>query len=718
MFLTRAAFLASKSITGTLAAAAVVMNASPGHAQNASWINSLGGFYENANNWVPGVVPTATNDVIFGVSGDYFVGLFNDQTVHDVLIANNVDLNLSVAGPSGNSRLYTLTGQATIDNSSLTLGGTGPDGRVNMEVGGKLEMQGGRFDLLNGAQLTSQTSLTNSNILEGAGSIDSTMIIRGTDATGQPSRWQSGGGTKVGDSGGPAGLAVLEGGQVSAVGSVSIGGNVMADGSSLEVRGTSTGGAPSSLTSGFFQLGFLSGGGGLSRATAQVADGANVITGGVQVFRDSRVIVDHEDVNRNASRLAASGFQVFGGFVDVLRGGLITSDSLSLDRLAIARVEGVGANGRPSRWDVNGNIRLGSSNGFGSLLIDSGLVTSTTTTIGEGTGSSLLSVEGLFGAQGVWENTGDVYVGGSTTGPEADGLLRLFDDDARVAIGGTLKVWSSGTTTMHGGILRADTIDHTHGGTFDFNAGTLGVNTFNGDLLNQAGTFAPGVGTDVGASTVVGDYTQQSSGKLALDIGGTGPGSTHDLVSITGDAQVDGLLELSLINGFTPDAADTFTVFAAGSLIGFFDNVFTGQRLDTTDGGGSFVVNYGLGSAFNENRIILSDFLANVLLAGDYNGSGQVEQGDLDLVLQNWGVDTDVAGTPAGWNHDLPSGLIEQTELDGVLQNWGSASTPDFRGSAVPEPSSMVVLVVGFSALINRRRRVGGHVVLLRYHSV
>ncbi len=64
-------------------------------------------------------------------------------------------------------------------------------------------------------------------------------------------------------------------------------------------------------------------------------------------------------------------------------------------------------------------------------------------------------------------------------------------------------------------------------------------------------------------------------------------------------------------------------------------------------------------------------------LTGDFNGSGQVEQGDLDLVLLNWGLDTNVSGVPAGWVHDNAGiGQVEQTELDKVLLNWGNTAAP------------------------------------------
>ncbi len=92
---------------------------------------------------------------------------------------------------------------------------------------------------------------------------------------------------------------------------------------------------------------------------------------------------------------------------------------------------------------------------------------------------------------------------------------------------------------------------------------------------------------------------------------------------------------------------------------------------------------------------------------GDYNASGQVEQGDLDLVLQNWGLDTDTAGVPSGWLHDLPLGLIEQAELDRVLLNWGSSATPDFGGfgfPGLPEPSAVSVVGIGLVRLPHRRR--------------
>ncbi len=99
---------------------------------------------------------------------------------------------------------------------------------------------------------------------------------------------------------------------------------------------------------------------------------------------------------------------------------------------------------------------------------------------------------------------------------------------------------------------------------------------------------------------------------------------------------------------------------------------------------------------------VLGDAAHAVSLEGDYDGSGQVEQGDLDLVLQNWGQ-TDVSSVAAwisfsGLPGDNIGGQVEQTELDLVLQNWGVSSAPDFKDSTVPEPA----LVGVFGCLVWR----------------
>ncbi len=90
------------------------------------------------------------------------------------------------------------------------------------------------------------------------------------------------------------------------------------------------------------------------------------------------------------------------------------------------------------------------------------------------------------------------------------------------------------------------------------------------------------------------------------------------------------------------------------------------------------------------------------VINGDYNDSGQVEQGDLDQVLQNWGQS--FATIPGTWVNQRPTeGIVDQAELDVVLQNWGSSASP--VGAAVPEPGAALALI---GSVFVATRRLGG----------
>lgn len=110
-------------------------------------------------------------------------------------------------------------------------------------------------------------------------------------------------------------------------------------------------------------------------------------------------------------------------------------------------------------------------------------------------------------------------------------------------------------------------------------------------------------------------------------------------------------------------------------------------------------------------------------LVGDYDGSGDVGQGDLDLVLAFWGAAANDGQAPAGaatWVNadDVTASIIGQDELARVLQNWGNTSaitaelgaitdatglSDDDVRALIPEPATAAVVMLGGLAMLRRR---------------
>ncbi|MEM9752766.1 MAG: DUF5060 domain-containing protein [Planctomycetota bacterium] len=132
--------------------------------------------------------------------------------------------------------------------------------------------------------------------------------------------------------------------------------------------------------------------------------------------------------------------------------------------------------------------------------------------------------------------------------------------------------------------------------------------------------------------------------------------------------------------------------------------VFVGEASEITGGGWSAIGASPRGKLNTDDWVILIEVVSDLAL-GDYNGNGQVEQGDLNLVLNNWGRDTRAGLIPAGWvNTSDLLGVVDQGELNVVLNNWGSSASPDFGNASVPEPMGVAsVSVLGMAGLIRRR---------------
>lgn len=118
---------------------------------------------------------------------------------------------------------------------------------------------------------------------------------------------------------------------------------------------------------------------------------------------------------------------------------------------------------------------------------------------------------------------------------------------ATAAAGATLNINASV-------VLNGLTFTTAGAGIISLNNGTIAVGpgAGSGALVND--------GNLSGLGSVGGDFTQTDGGSLAVEVGG-------GVAQVLGDAALDGTLNISLADGFTPTVGQSYTVLTAGSVI-------------------------------------------------------------------------------------------------------------------------------------------------------
>jgi hypothetical protein len=186
-----------------------------------------------------------------------------------------------------------------------------------------------------------------------------------------------------------------------------------------------------------------------------------------------------------------------------------------------------------------------------------------------------------------WTNNGSMLVTGQNAAlVVANALVNT----------GTIQVGATNTLELDGGLTQ------TKGSTlvdglikfvirqpqFKLQGGTLsGSGIIMGDLNNSGGTLQPG---DVlGVLALNGNYTQASTAKTQIALGGTQQGVTYDLLAVLNNAALAGELDVTLANGFKPYQGETFDVLLYGSRTGAYDSVVS------LDNG------YGYGMSYNDS---------------------------------------------------------------------------------------------------------------------
>jgi hypothetical protein len=236
---------------------------------------------------------------------------------------------------------------------------------------------------------------------------------------------------------------------------------------------------------------------------------------------------------------------------------------------------------------------------------------------------------------GTVNTTGNIAFQGAATmnAPVAAGSLTFTSGsttfnsfvtaESITAQGGTAifnsSVLVNSTHIIDGGVVNlAATLS---GDTTIENGGQLNVNgSLNGNLsfgetaLSQQATVSPGF--SVGQLNVAGNYEQGAQGVLAIEIDGAGGAGGFDTISVTGTAQLGGVVEVDA-SEFTPLAGATdVPILTAGSIL-------PGSRFSDVETAGNDDVYFA--PTYDPGIVRLISYPR-----GDMNRNGQVNSEDID----------------------------------------------------------------------------------------
>ncbi len=194
-------------------------------------------------------------------------------------------------------------------------------------------------------------------------------------------------------------------------------------------------------------------------------------------------------------------------------------------------------------------------------------------------------------------------------------------------------------------------------------------------------------------------HPDSKSGQEAAIIRWTYPGETSVRLEITG--LVDHFGEIAggndgvdfyLLRNSSADTIDYAVVSTGGSY-----------TVDTTtyvqEGDELFIAIGYLSNDGSDSTFVDLTFQVGPTLMGDVDLSGYVDDDDLSILLANWNLYADWTTGDLDQN-----GFVADNDLSLILASWNDG-TPPLDGSAVPEPTTLVLLAVGGLALIRCKRR-------------
>ncbi|HOJ74895.1 MAG TPA: PEP-CTERM sorting domain-containing protein [Phycisphaerae bacterium] len=283
-----------------------------------------------------------------------------------------------------------------------------------------------------------------------------------------------------------------------------------------------------------------------------------------------------------------NGGELLVGFLGSGELNIVDGGSMSTGSAALGLAGGTGTinvTGPESTFTVNGLMAVGHGSAGTLNITDGASVTSDVGVIGSG-GSLSFGTVTVGGADSSW-TTNNLILGGQAINLPSNGNGTLtIQDGGTVTVAGITRVHNANSTIQlqTGGTLQTHDLDLTGGGKLDWTGGTLiafgdiktdltvpeagtliSTGIIHGDTVN-AGIISPG--TSPGRIMINGDYTQESTGSLLIELGGLTAGCDYDQLWVLGDATLGGTLSVQLLDGFQLDVGQQFKIVTVNGMLG------------------------------------------------------------------------------------------------------------------------------------------------------
>lgn len=452
----------------------------------------------------------------------------------------NVLNGASVSTPSGTylGRWTAGTGDGTLviqgAGSKLTSGS-------NLEVGGR--GGSGRVEIEEGGVLISQSSGSLGSLAGSSG----VVTIDGAD-----SLWTHTGSVNIGD-GGAGELSITNAGRgnLSSIRAGIAGGSAMitVEGSGAILSST----AVEVGSSGLAELEIKNGG---------RVETTNSLVIGRNSGSDGTVNISGANTNLSIGGSLIVGLES-GSIGDLNLAGGAQSSSATDTAIGVRagaageiRVVGVGTN-----MTVGEHLNIGSL-GEGLVAVVDGASLSAVRDVRIALASGSSGQVDIAGGGTSWSSA-NLFIGGSRSNSGGSGTVTIREE-AHASVAETVRIWGDGTLNLDGGTLDATSIDLESGSTFTMTDGMLVVDSFTGTLAQDGGVLAPG--DSPGLTTIDGDYSL-NAGSVWIELEGLSPGTEYDALNISGDAVLNGTIDVDLV-GFAPVVGHSFELFAANSITG------------------------------------------------------------------------------------------------------------------------------------------------------